>query len=566
MLATIEQVVKMPIEQILRANRTKNPHLTITGSPLQEAMRMILYMWKNQCIPLSHSPFKKTKSVDKKDFSHVVIGLCENPSSKDKKIHDHVAVRTWESLLYYAHRMDGIFISVNGFYKGAHKVKVATESGKEYYEDVSCTRKKKDLRHLQAYALDFDDIPESDDFIDAIIERCDDLGIAHPNCINRTRAGYQALWILQEPEKAYKNKVRTYDIVASTLCDAFSDLGSDQNAKSANQYIRIPKNIKFVQYNTRMQFKHFAMWALERNIDTNKEEKRESIKLSESIRKSLLNRRAIQNVLKGVRDGYRNDACYALACLMRQAGLSESEAINLLNRWDKLNMDSTCSFYSQIGEIKVRKHVFAAYSSDENDKYPMKKIYIAQKFGSVHKWIRKYPSYLQLESEAVERKERPTCHYPEWIKDIVSFLKQNGGSISGSRKALSEILGRHNRTTGEVRTVPRSTLDVLIDMFRENPSYGVKVDVTGRGRGAKTTLTLIAFDSEPEGTESTSNTIKDNRKVVYLFREQSDQKEDVAMELGCEDVQKRSKKINNTDSYMFYGSRRVVGRDGFDSS
>ena len=509
----------------------KNPLIQVASTAQNEALKTILWMQFRDVITLMPKREKNT-GKNKRDYGYIVIGLCDNPNEKDKQIYGHIPVRTFSSLLYHAFSDNAIFYTPNPFYRGYQTEYVQDITGEEKAV-VKSSRKKDDLRWMTSYVLDFDDVNE--DYIEEIYEKCAALDLPLPNCINRTRAGFQAMWIFSEPVRATRRAVATYDRISNNLQAAF---GNDAYAKSANNYYRIPKDIRFVQYREQLDFFSFIDWSKQYEKDNNVEvEEAVGNSLFTKFSDTMIKQRGIRNVLRGVVDGHRNKACFALATIFKVCGASRSEALDALIVWDMRNMDKQNRVPMPLGVRSVEAHINSVYNSKEEiDKLPLAVLYNAQKFGSVSESIRKKPAFIVIGSVAKKREDRERHHYEERLQDIIEWLSRHGRIAQGSQNELADMFN-----------MPISTFKVLKKKMQENEDLGVKVDVEGRGRHACTRLILL-IETEPDGSD-TDNSKKDNRKIVYLYKERSDQSTEVCQK----NKEGMSPKINGTHSYIVLG-------------
>lgn len=86
-------------------------------------------------------------------------------------------------------------------------------------------------------------------------------------------------------------------------------------------------------------------------------------------------------------------------------------------------------------------------------------------------------AYRPLES-AKPREERKYSHMNEWAEDVLKYLADNHGTIMGSQRQLSEEID-----------VPYSSFKIVLQQLQE--ARKIAIDVQGKGRGAKTTITLV---------------------------------------------------------------------------
>jgi len=350
-------------------------------------------------------------------------------------------VRTYKTFLHHAQQDKAVFYSPN----------------------TSCSRKghKKDNNHVRWINVIASDIDEPIELAE-VLRRASKAKLPTPTMINRTPSGgWHVYWVLKKRLKGwYKSNQDLYSKIAKAIQVS---VGGDPFAKSVSNYYRIPKDIQFYQEEncfTMLKFKNWYEKALETNY-----------LVKESGKENLLDHPAIIELRKGVADGARNQAAYALAKVFQYSGYSNDDAFKEMRKWNTLNTPA-------LSEKDLKKRIKSAYNGD--NRIPLNYIYevtgIKINIGKI----------VAFRNHKKERTERKNSHFGEIIDDLFFYLEQNE-TFFGSQKELAQEL---TESSG-FDISERSLKEVIKKLKKGLYADKIKVEVFGLGRGAKTKITLL---------------------------------------------------------------------------
>lgn len=332
------------------------------------------------------------------------------------------------------------------------------------------SRNQETLRWLNAIVLDVDTkcganvglcLPD-------LLEQIRSAGLPLPTMIVRTPSGgYHVYFVLDSPRKAFSNAVATYNKLQLAMAVA---IGADQQAVGAERYFRIPTE-KDVIYRSerRAAFEELNDWYW-----LNHEPEQESARKDAWARRGLLDREAVQALLRGVERGKRDNAAYTLALVYKAEGYDQADAENELHEWNY-------RLESPLQERVIQQKVRSAYKPGAPAGPKADWIY----------YLTGVPLAYAAKWEAAKpRADRERSHYEEWAVDVLEFLReQNGQQVTGSQRQLAASFGMSLSTFQEV----------VCNLVQAEK---ITLEVSGKGRGAQTTLRLVG----PKDT--TRNTAK----------------------------------------------------------
>lgn len=371
-------------------------------------------------------------------------------------------VRTYKSLFYHAQEDKAVFWGPNGF----------------------CSRKvyKKDNNHVRwinAIVVDIDEVIS----LEELLMRIAKAKLPAPTVVNQTpRGGWHVYWILKKRIKGwYKSNRDLYDKIAKAIQVS---IGADSFAKSVSNYFRIPKDIQYLQPDNRFTMLKFKNW-YKKAIETN-------YLVKNASKESIMNHAAIQELKKGVVDGGRNNAAYALAKVYQYEGWSLEATVLELKAWNQLNTP-------ELTEKELLKRVKSAFNGD--GRIPLNMIRdlsgIKVNIGRV----------VAFRNHAKERSERINSHFEEIVDDLFFYLKEKG-SYYGSQSDLCEEL--KDATGFEVKA--RSLKEVLKQLRTEAYQDKIRIEVMGKGRSSKTKISLV--NEEANRDQMIEGNLKESDKVT----------------------------------------------------
>lgn len=384
---------------------------------------------------LTETPKKQTeKQIQGYDQEHGWVFF-----SKDCK--NYKAVRTYKTL--FAVSQDFTYFTPNTFYRNDQ-------------------RKETSLRWLNALVIDIDVKNNSDNegmtTID-VLERVGCAGLPEPSLIVQTPSGgFHVYFYFEHAKRAFPKTIEFYKRVQR---EAALHIGGDLFAIGAERWFRVPttENTVYESHN-RVQFQELVDWMI-----IQQEGQRVASRKIAIGQGGLLSHPAIVKLLEGVEKGKRDNTCYTLALAFKASGYSKEAAEMRLREWnERLEEPMTL--------LEVKRKVRSAFQGSK--KGPAAS-YIRMLSGMAF-------SYRPLEG-AKAREDRQRTHYYEWEEDVIRFLKQEGGGICCSQRQLAKTLG-----------MSFSTLKEVVKRFIA--SNRIELTVTGKGRGAKTTITLVQVQED----------------------------------------------------------------------
>lgn len=389
-----------------------------------------------------------------------------------------------------------------------HTLTIFSKSYTYYTPNTFYRRDKRDtaaLRWLNALVIDIDVKPAGNGTANVgiglpdVLDRVQASGLPMPTFIVRTPSGgYHVTYAFKEPRKAYSNVVTQYKKLQRAMVAA---LGGDPKAVGPERFVRMPTQENMVHWTgERTAFDCLTEWYwMNAHEEVPGGSQRAVIGHGD-----LLSHPAVQRLLEGAERGRRDHTCYTLALAYKASGYDVSEAEGLLLEWNQ-------RLTEPLRLSEVLRKVRSAYKD-------------AAPAGPSAEWIRVL-SGLEFTYQKWEgsrpREERKTSHYEEWARDILDTICSHPEKeLTGAQRELALWLG-----------MPYSSFKEAIKLLVSRGQ--ITVEVTGKGRLAKTTIRLV-----PDPTDPT--------KVVYLKP---------ARRLP------KTLKINEPDSYTLLAG--VVGGSSF---
>lgn len=362
--------------------------------------------------------------------------------------HTYTFNRSYKTLLHQA--KDQTYYTPNTFYRNDK-------------------RAQNTLRFLNAFVLDVDvkNGQNSGLTLPDLLDRIVDAGLSVPSFIVRTPSGgFHVYFVLETPRKAYSNTLLQYHKIQRAIAE---EIGADLNAIGAERVFRIPtdENIAF-QSDFNVTYEEMCDWYWINHSEcptkANKWVKRKN--------QSLLNHPAFQIILKGVQKGQRDNAAYTLALAYMAEGRAYDDAEEQLLQWnDRLEEPMT--------KIEVQRKVKSAYFGSKNA--PSR--YFVEALSGVSF------SYQIYWEPAKPRSERKNSHFDEWAEDILNSLhNQPECRITNSQRKLAEFWG-----------MSLSSFQCVIEQLLS--AGKITVEVTGKGRAAATTITLVPEMQDPSAED-----------------------------------------------------------------
>lgn len=339
-------------------------------------------------------------------------------------------------------------------------------------------RAQETLRWLNAVVLDVDTKNGQNEglILPDLLDRIGAAGLPQPSLIVRTPSGgFHVHFILDQPRKAYSNAVRRYQLLQRTMAEA---IGADLQAIGAERFFRIPteNNIIF-QTDSTVSFDDLNDWYWINHVDRRTSYSRASGHADLSGR-GILKHPAFQALLQGVQVGARDQTAYTLALAFKVEGYPDEEAASKLHAWNEL-LDAPLPCW------QIDKKIKSAYR--EGAKKGPKASFVTELSGIPFK-------YGSIWEPAKPREERKNSHFDEWENDIIQSLKVlPGNEIIDSQRKLAAYWGM---SLSSFQHVIRNLID----------SERITVEVTGKGRSAKTLIRLVLGALE-EAAERTENNI-----------------------------------------------------------
>lgn len=418
------------------------------------------YLFKDQ---LSEIPKKRAEKENTGYDSHRGwVFLCNSFQEKP------IAVRTYQSL--FSLTKEYTYYTPNTFFQ-KHKRHAAA------------------LRWLNAMVIDLDVKNGQNEglILPDVFERINTAGLPEPTMVIQTPSGgFHIYFYFEAPKRAFPKVVSHYERIQAAISHA---IGGDGQAIGAERWFRLPTEDNIVYQSAhRMAFDELCDW-FDMNLETRIEEQKNVCYDSTN----LLHTPAIQKLLKGVCEGRRDNTCYTLALAYKATGYSQEDTEKQLQEWNLKNDPP-------LTQIEVKRKVKSAYKKDAP---PAPSAY----------WIRMLSdmpfSYKLLEG-AKTRDERTYSHRDEWVEDILRFLREQGGKVSGAQRKIAAAI---TSSSDDSVSIPYSTFKKVIEYLVEIGMIIKKVE--GKGRGAITYLTLIDHKKVIPFPEK--KRLKENGPNLYTF-------------------------------------------------
>lgn len=325
------------------------------------------------------------------------------------------------------------------------------------------------LRWLNAMVIDIDvkNGQNQSMILPDVLDLVTSAGLPEPSMVVSTPSGgFHVYWYYNSPKRAYPKVTELYKHVQVAIAEV---MNGDQQAVGAERWFRMPtdKNILY-QSDNRVSFDDLCDW-----LSIYQEElKEERLKARKAVcvgSTGLLGHTAVQQLLKGVSEGQRDNTCYTLALAFKASGYGEKETEARLQEWNSLNDPA-------MRQIDVKRKVKSAFKRDA----PL---------GPSAYWIRTLsglPFTYQNWELAKPREERTYSHMDEWKDDVIQYLKVQGGSVSDSQRTIAQAI---KSSSDKGKSIPYSTFKKVIEYLVETGIIIKKVE--GKGRAAVTTLTIV---------------------------------------------------------------------------
>lgn len=353
------------------------------------------------------------------------------------------AVRTYQTL--FKAQENYTYFTPNTFYRNDRREAATLRWINAFSVDV-------DVKNEQNKGLTFPDL----------IDLIDESGLPTPTLIVATPSGgFHIHWYLHEPRRAYPNVIEEYKKLQRTMAQAIQ---GDVLAIGPERWFRLPNQSNTVfRSSSRISFNELREWRYIQQEDSSFEKK---ITIG---KENLLQHPAVQKLLEGVSKGQRDNTCYTLALALKASGYTKEATLECLHNWNFKNDPP-------MRTVDVERKVNSAYKE-------------GAPLGPSSYWVQilsgmdfKYQAW----EAAKPRKERTYSHLEEWKEDILAVLEQNGGCISGAQRELVQMVSSSADTS---KKLSYTTFKRLIAMLVEEGL--ITKNVNGKGRNAKTTLTLV---------------------------------------------------------------------------
>ena len=320
------------------------------------------------------------------------------------------------------------------------------------------------LRWLNAMVIDID-VKTSQNagmIFPDVMDRVTSAGLPTPSLVVQTPSGgFHVYWYLKEPRRAFPKVVDHYKRVQRMIAE---EMNADLQAIGAERWFRLPTEENTVfRSGERVSFDDLCDWLTEQQEN---QSKKGNVTLGST---DLLSHPAILKLLQGVEEGQRDNTCYTLALACKASGYDEDKTLSLLYSWNEKNSPS-------LRQIDIKRKVKSAFK--QGAPAGPSSYWIAILSGVDFKY--------QLFEGAKPREERKNSHLNEWRDDLLSALRENGGSICGPQRELIKLV--HAVSKGN-RHISYTTFKRLIEMLVEEGV--IRKRVNGRGRGARTTIEIV---------------------------------------------------------------------------
>ncbi|MED3977296.1 primase C-terminal domain-containing protein [Priestia megaterium] len=400
--------------------------------------------------------------------------------SKDFTKETTKAVRTYGSLFNVS--KDYTYFTPNTFYRN----------------DL---RRLSTLRWINAMSIDIDAKNAENEgmTLPDVQESITQAGLPMPSLIVQTPSnGFHVHWFLEQPKRSSDKLNAHYSRIQACIAEM---IRGDLHAVGPERLFRLPtdENTVFHSQN-RVSFDTLCEWfqlVQEQNQVDVHTYKKGFCKGYEN----LLKHPAVLKILEGVNKGQRDTACYTLALAYKAAGYDEKTAEAYLHNWNQKNTP-------QMRQIEVKRKVKSAYNGRFHAPSAKK---IRELSGMLFSYV--------IWEEAKPREERTYSHIQEWEGDVLTFIRAQGGRVSGSQRDLAEQI---TSSVNADKKIPYATFKKVIARLEEQEILSKKV--SGKGRGASTELCIIdevkarrtqseaskiEKDQAPKNNGLNSNTIKD---------------------------------------------------------
>lgn len=269
--------------------------------------------------------------------------------------------------------------------------------------------------------LDFDGKHDPHD----LAIRVADAGLPPASMMVRTPSGGIHVWWFLKPVRATAKAVRLYTALQSSLA---AELSADQAAIGPERLWRLPTCNNVIYSNSKKyKLSLFRKWRDEnRPEDIPGQQQKGQVY---AFTRGLLLHPGIKQLMQGVSQGQRNEACFALAVAHLITGYSILETEQILLTWNELNSPP-------LGEKEVLKCVKSAargLAKDFNHYYNAMRCRVKNITGIEIKY--------RPITTAKAREERKRSHISEWRHDIIALLHKRGGKLVITQKRLASILG-----------------------------------------------------------------------------------------------------------------------------
>lgn len=363
------------------------------------------------------------------------------------------AVRTYNTLFTIQDSFD--FFTPNTFYRKDKRRKTTLRWINAMSVDI-------DVKNGQNVGVTFPDIET----------KITELGIPMPSLVVRTPSnGLHLHWFFDQPKRSSRKLNKLFTLIQKKMSE---QLGADLEALGPERYYRLPKaNNTIFQSDIRPSFDDFCDW-FTLAVEEEEEERKDYKKGFCTVGKHVLKHPAILKLLKGTQEGQRDATCFTLALAYKSAGYSSTEAESFLHDWNQKN-DPPLPW------VEICRKVKSAYSGS----------YHGPSSEAISR-LSGIPFFYTRWEGAKERKDRVYSHSSEWEKDLLSFFKKHGGSISCSLRTLATKV---KSSVDKNKTIPLTTLKRLLNSLQEQGK--LLKEVTGTGRGSVTTFTVVAKKKAP---------------------------------------------------------------------
>ncbi|WP_427127995.1 primase C-terminal domain-containing protein (plasmid) [Priestia megaterium] len=414
-------------------------------------------LFKDQLTEKSKKQSEKQQTGYSKTLGWVFV-------SKDFTKETTKAVRTYGSLFDVS--KDYTYFTPNTFYRND-------------------TRRSSALRWINAMSIDIDVKNGENEglILPDVQESITSAGLPAPSLIVQTPSkGFHIHWFLEEPKRA-SNKVKAhYNRIQKRVAEAIQ---GDLNAVGAERLFRLPSEDNTIyQSNNRVSFDDLCEW-----FQLSQEEDQEAVNKKGFCKgyEALLKHPAVKKILEGVGQGQRDTACYTLALAYKAAGYDEKTAEEHLHNWNQKNTP-------QMRQIEVKRKVKSAYRGRFHAPSAKK---IRELSGMLFSYV--------IWEEAKPREERTYSHIDEWENDVLAFVRARGGKVSGSQRDLAAQI---TSSVDRDKKIPFTTLKKVIARLEEQGI--IARNVSGKGRGASTELSIVNEIKAVKTQNEASNKTEDN--------------------------------------------------------